>query len=707
LTSINQILNSASSGLYTAQTGIQVVSNNVANINTTGYATEQLNQTSTVTGGVGSGVDGQGVTLAANQYLQNASLGAAADAGSASITSSMLTQAQGLFGDPGQTGSYLNQLSQVFTDFSAVASNPSSSISSSQTVNDLTQFLNQSGTIASSISQLGGQADNQIGSDVTTANSLMGQIASLNSKILGDQGAGESTADTQNTQNQLVTQLSSLMGIQASTGSNGTITLRSTSGATLVGVGGAATLSYTPVNGGVSQVQVAQPGGSQTAVPLTLATGEIGGLLSLRNTQLPGIASQLSSYVSGAVSALNQASNGASSVPPPNTLTGSNIGIDLTTAISGFSGDTNVAVLNSTTGVIQQQVAIDFTNDQMTDGSGNVTSFSPSTFLSSLNGALGGTATASFTNGVLSIAAQAGSGVAVQNSPLTPSQNAAGSSFGQYFGLNNLVTSSAPTNYNTGLTTAAPDGFTAGGVISLQLTGANGAALTDATVTMPAGSTMQDVLNSLNATNGGVGLYGQFGLSSTGLMTFNAYTPGTTVSVLGDNTQWGTGGASLSGLFGIGGGAQSSIAGSFQVRPDIAANPAYLPTATLNLSAATGQAALLIGDGSGATALSNAGSTQVTFGAAGSLAAITTSASQYGATLGGAIGQQASSANQANTNATAVQSEANSQLASVEGVNLDQELVKLTTYQQAYSASARLVTATQDMFTALENMIGQ
>ena len=707
MTSINQILNSASSGLYTAQTGIQVVSNNVANINTTGYATEQLNQTSTVTGGVGSGVDGQSVTLAANQYLQNASLGAAADAGSASITSSMLTQAQGLFGDPGQTGSYLNQLSQVFTDFSAVSSNPSSSISSSQTVDDLTQFLNQSGTIASSLSQLGGQADNQIGSDVTTANSLMGQIASLNSKILGDQGAGESTADTQNTQNQLVTQLSSLMGIQASTGSNGTVTLRSTSGATLVGVGGAATLSYTPVNGGVSQIQIAQPGGAQAAVPLTLATGEIGGLLSLRNTQLPGIASQLSSYVSGAVTALNQASNGASSVPPPNTLTGSNVGIDLTTAISGFKGDTNVAVLNSTTGVVQQQVAIDFTNDQMTDGSGNVTSFSPSTFLSSLNSALGGTATASFNNGVLSIAAQTGSGVAVQNSALTPSQNTAGTSFGQYFGLNNLVTSSAPTNYNTGLTAAAPDGFTPGGVISLQLTGANGAALTDVSVTMPAGSTMQDVLNSLNATTGGVGLYGQFGLSSTGLMSFNAYTPGTTVSVLGDNTQWGTGGASLSGLFGIGGGAQSSIAGSFQVRPDIAANPALLPTATLNLSAAPGQAALLIGDGSGATALSNAGSTQVTFGAAGSLAAITTTASQYGATLGGTIGQQASSANQANTNATAVQAEANSQLASVEGVNLDQELVKLTTYQQAYSASARLVTATQDMFTALENMIGQ
>ena len=675
-------------------------------MNTTGYVTEQLNQNSTVTGGVGTGVNGQSITLAANKYLQNASLGASADAGSASIISSMLTQAQGLFGDPGQTNSYLNQLSQVFSDFSAVAASPSNSISSTQAVDDLKQYLSQSGSIATSLSQLGGQADTQIGSDVNTANKILTQIAQLNTSIVGAQGGGESVADTQNTQNQLITQLSSLMDVTSSTGANGAVTLRSTTGATLVGVGGAATLSYAPVAGGASQVEAVLPGGSPTPIPLTVGSGEIGGLLTLRNAQLPGIAAQLSSYVTGAVTAINQASNAGSSVPPPNTLTGSNIGIDLTTAIGGFAGTTNIAVVNSATGVVQQQVAIDFTNDQMTDGLGNVTSFSPSTFLSSLNSALGGTATASFNNGVLSIAAQAGSGVAIQDSASPgQSQNAAGTGFSQYFGLNNLITSSAVTNYNTGLTAASPDGFTPGGTISLQLLGANGAQLTDETVTMPAGVTMQDVLNSLNSTSGGVGLYGQFALSSTGQMTFNPYTPGTTVSVLSDNTQWGSNGASLSGLFGIGGAAQASIAGSYQVRADIAANPGYLQTATLNLgAAATNQAALLIGDGSGASALANAGLTQVGFGAAGVQAAITTTATQYGAQLGGSIGDQASAASQANTDATAVQSEANSQLSSAEGVNLDQELVKLTTYQQAYSASARLVSATQSMFTALMNM---
>jgi flagellar hook-associated protein 1 FlgK len=95
------------------------------------------------------------------------------------------------------------------------------------------------------------------------------------------------------------------------------------------------------------------------------------------------------------------------------------------------------------------------------------------------------------------------------------------------------------------------------------------------------------------------------------------------------------------------------------------------------------------------------------FDAAGGLAATSTTVNQYAAQLAGALGDQAAAASQASTNATAVQTEASGRLASVEGVNLDTELVNLTTYQQAYNASARLVTASQDMFTALLNMVGQ
>jgi flagellar hook-associated protein 1 FlgK len=84
---------------------------------------------------------------------------------------------------------------------------------------------------------------------------------------------------------------------------------------------------------------------------------------------------------------------------------------------------------------------------------------------------------------------------------------------------------------------------------------------------------------------------------------------------------------------------------------------------------------------------------------------MTTTVAQYAANLAGALGQQTSAADSADTAAAAVQTEAQTRLQSVEGVNLDQELVNLTTYQQAYNASARLVQASQNMISTLLDII--
>ena len=40
-----------------------------------------------------------------------------------------------------------------------------------------------------------------------------------------------------------------------------------------------------------------------------------------------------------------------------------------------------------------------------------------------------------------------------------------------------------------------------------------------------------------------------------------------------------------------------------------------------------------------------------------------------------------------------------------ESVNLDEELVNLTTYQQAFNASARMIQATKDLFDVLTQLI--
>jgi len=142
------------------------------------------------------------------------------------------------------------------------------------------------------------------------------------------------------------------------------------------------------------------------------------------------------------------------------------------------------------------------------------------------------------------------------------------------------------------------------------------------------------------------------------------------------------------------------------VRTDIANNPNLLQTATLDTSGAVNSTVLEPGDTSGADALAQAKGNTTTFPAAGGLPATTTTLTDYAAQISGAIANTSSAAATASTNAASLANEAQSQLSGAEGVNLDSELVKLTTYQQAYSASARLIQASSDLFNTLMTMSG-
>ena len=55
--------------------------------------------------------------------------------------------------------------------------------------------------------------------------------------------------------------------------------------------------------------------------------------------------------------------------------------------------------------------------------------------------------------------------------------------------------------------------------------------------------------------------------------------------------------------------------------------------------------------------------------------------------------------------ATALKDEAELRRSAVEGVNLDEEMVRMTTYQQSYAAASRLITAAREMYDVLLNMV--
>lgn len=696
--SLNAALRTATSGLQAAQMGLRAVSDNIANVNTPGYVRKTVLQEPTVVAGQGMGVTVTGMKRVTDQYLELASQTAGGEASRWEAYSQYMDTAQGLFGDPTSDNFFFNRLDTVYSGFAAAANDPSSTLLRSQALGNVQDLLNEAQRINGQLNSLSDTMDSRISADVSQVNDLLTRINSLNGDIVRAKLIQQDASGAENIQAQLVNQLTGLMGVTVSPHAGGGVDIRSADGLKLAG-DGAVTLTYNASSGTPGNLTATAAGGAPQ--PLQLDSGELRGLLDLRNTTLPGLSDQLGEFVQGAVDQLNAAHNDASTVPPPTTLTGRDTGLDEATALNNFTGQSTVALVDSS-GVIQRRVTIDFDAKTLSVDGGPATAFTNASFDTDLTSAMGGMGSASFTNGKLSISGAGGLGVAIDEG----ASQKAGKGFSHFFGLNDLVRTAGPGTYATGLTPADPNGFTAGDTITLRLSQPDGKTLQDVTVAVPAGGTMGDLLTALNSASSGVGLYGQFALDSQGRLSFSGNPPtNATMSVVSDKTSRAGSGMSMTELFGLGAGERSSRASQFQVDPAIVANPNKLSFAQLDLNVAAGTPSLRAGDARGAQALAASGDVTGQFGAAGGLGAVTMTVSRYASEFSGSIARAASDAQSQMDAADAVQTEADARRQSAESVNLDEELVNLTTYQQAFNASARMIQATKDLFDVLTNLI--
>jgi flagellar hook-associated protein 1 FlgK len=330
--------------------------------------------------------------------------------------------------------------------------------------------------------------------------------------------------------------------------------------------------------------------------------------------------------------ALNKAHNASTAAPAPKSLLGRDTGLDLETAIAGFTGDTSVSIVDEN-GILRRKVEISFAGGNATvDG----VTVPASGFLAQLNSALDPAwGVASFADGRLKIEAtepppaplspttKMGVVVADPGIPATPSDRG-GRGFSHFFGLNDLIRSDRHVFYETGLTGSDPHGFTPGETITFRLTNDAGGREQDIQITVPPGGSMNDLLATLNDGTTGFGYFGLFTLDAKGALSF-ASTPGRSVnlSVLEDKTARAGSGAGMADLFGLGSARRAARAQSFAVNPAVAKDHGKLAFAQFDTEAATGALALTKGNNRGAFALAEAGEKTLQFQAAGDIRAVT------------------------------------------------------------------------------------
>ncbi len=700
--SLNATLRSAASGLMAAQIGLRTTSDNVSNVNTPGYVRKVLEQQQLVAGGAGTGVSVSAIRRVTDSYLEKAATTATSDNGKWSVVSSYLDTAQSLFGDPSTTSGYFSRLDKVWSAFSATANDPTSSVLRGQAVTGVQDFLSETTRINDQVAEIRKTMSAQVSGDIAKINDLLSQIDRLNADISRSTVLAGDPTGAENLQKGLIDQLSTMMDVQVQPISTGGVIVRSAEGYALTGSPtGAARLSYNQTEGAPGYITAMSGDGLGNPQAIGINSGELRGLLDLHDDILPGITDQLGEFANQVAAQLNAAHNSAARVPPPATMTGRDTGLDLPTAVANFSGTTTLAITNAA-GVVQKTIAIDFTAGTFSVNGAAGTAFTASSFLADLNTALGASGSATFSNRGLTLNATGGNGLAFD----TGTARKAGQGFSQFFGLNDLVKPSGITNYDTGMTTADAHGFTAGQTISLRIAQEDGRPIKDVTVAVPAATTMQDLLNSLNANASGVGLFGSFALDGNGRMSFTSNNSlSVSVSVIGDQTARGAGGPSASELFGLGAAERASRGSRLTVSASIVADPTRLSLNKLDLTVAATQPAIRPGDGSGARGLATAGAVMTHFGAAGTLGSLATTVNTYAAQFGGGIGRLAQNADVQKQSSTAVVAEATSRMQSVESVNLDEELIRLTTYQQAFNASARMIQATKELFDVLNNIV--
>ncbi|WP_312205630.1 flagellar hook-associated protein FlgK, partial [Brevundimonas sp.] len=509
--SLNSIMNIATSGMNAAQTQLRVVSDNVSNVNTPGYVRKIADQQSWASQGVGAGVEIARIRLATDRFLQAASLNASADAGRQTVRYELYDRIQSMFGDPGSNSGFFSQIDSVFAAFAASAEDATSGPRRQEAVWKTQGLFDEAARINSQIQSVREDADARIKSAVETANSLLEQIEKLNVEIAKATVVNADSSGAQTAQAALIDQLSGLMDVRITGRAVGGVEIRTGAGILLAGQG-AAKLDYVRA-GAVSaetvfnEITVIEPpAGKARSLAEGLSSGEIKGLLELRDGEAPATAERLAELMSRMADELNRAHNASSAAPPPNSLTGRNVGQSLETALQGFTGRTSIVITNDQ-GLALQKIDLD------------LATLNPATFLADLNAQLGANGSASFVDGRLKIEGAPGTGVVVVDDPAAPS-NKGGRGFSHFFGLNDLITSEQPAIYETGMTGASQHGFTPGETITFRFSDAAGAKLRDIEVAVPPGGDMTSLLAALNDPMTGAGRMGTFSLNPAGEMTF-------------------------------------------------------------------------------------------------------------------------------------------------------------------------------------------
>jgi len=361
-------ISNAVSGLNVNQQNLNVLSQNISNANTANYSNEVVNQQAAYDNGLGVGVSIKDITRTVNQFLSAEVQSQTSVNSSASTVQSYYAQIENLLGQPGGTNSIDQGIDSFFTALQGLANSPGASTETSA-INAGVTVSNQISGLAGALQSLQLQADSSISNAVNSVNTDLQTLFSTNTALERAAATNQGTSGLLDQRDAALTDIAQYMDISPTYQNDGEVSLSTTNGITLLTTTSSSKLSYQPASSTTSfsgtahlspiQVQTLNSTGSPIGPPTTLATGgttsnvstslvsgQIQALLSVRDTIIPNILSQLDGLAANLRNSVNAISNEGSSFPPPNSYTGTRL-VSGTGNATQWGGSLQIALLDA------------------------------------------------------------------------------------------------------------------------------------------------------------------------------------------------------------------------------------------------------------------------------------------------------------------------------------------------------------------------
>jgi len=717
---LTQALRTARSGLLVNQQTLDVVANNIANVNSEGYSRKIVSTETRVLNGVASGVQISEITRRVDEGLLKNIRIELAELNKFTVQDDFFARTQDLFGKPGENSS----LSHLFENFTSalelLAVSPDKSLGQAEVVRRAQDVTFALQNMSETIQELRQQADVAIADTVTEMNKIVASIDQLNEDIITNGSVGRDVTDLKDQRDQRIDRLSELVDIRFFFRSDGDVVVFTSGGRTLVdtippkithSAASSVSASTTKNEGDFTGIFVGTIV-ARNDITSELRGGQLKGLVDLRDDILANMQSQLDEFAAEMRDVFNQIHNRGVSFPGAQSYAGTRTFVRSAEQTITFNGtDDTTVVLFDASGNQTAQTTIRTLNSNVA----TITIANLATQLQAFlraNGAATATVAISTTNKLdinlntpainLSFRDETATtnGSTLEDAVIAFDANGAGptdetvNGFSNFFGFNDFFVDNLPENiYESNVLVST---FT---VSASALTFRDSSGTLGSPLTVAAGTSLEDLATLI--TNSVTDVTATIVTDGSGVRLRISHDNGSsmTVTQAAGNTFLTDINLHL---------ADVRVAGTLNVRADIASTPAKLSTGAVLWDAdrgAAGEYFMSIGENSVIDALAEAFSASNQFDTAGGLATAKTTFAEFAGKIVSENARLAATNESSIDRQRSLTESLQFKSDSVRGVNLDEELSNLIIFEQGFAAAARVISVIQRMFETLERVI--